>query len=73
MRYRKTLSLLLLCATIVSLCSCTQTTEASGKSETNSTTATVADQEAQAYIEETLNLTTTQNSHGLTQQMPMHG
>lgn len=56
MRYRKTLALLLSCATIFSFCSCAQTVESVGESEANNTSAAVADAEEKAYIEETLNL-----------------
>lgn len=57
MRFRKTLALLLSCATIFSLCLCAQTTEAVGESEADGTTTAVADAEEKAYIEEILNLT----------------
>lgn len=56
MRYRKILALLISCATILSLCSCVQTTESVSESETNDTATAVADAETKAYIEETLNL-----------------
>ena len=56
MRCHKILALLLSCATLLSLCACAQTTESSSDSEANDTTAAVADAEAKAYIEETLNL-----------------
>lgn len=51
----KSLVLLMSCAAILSLCSCAQRDTSDGNKE-SSTTAVVADQETQTYIEETLNL-----------------
>lgn len=52
MNHSKPLALLLTCAMAASLCACDQSTD----SQTAHTSSAVADQEAKAYIEETLNL-----------------